>query len=320
MRADKKPVIIPIASGKGGSGKSVFAASLAIMLARRGASVVAADLDLGGSNLHTYLGLPNTNPGVGDYLKQQRQRLGDLIIPTDIKGLRFLPGDGKTPFMANISSQQRHLLLTQLQQIRADYLILDLGAGSALNTINLFGLARDGIVITTLDNASMMNALVFLRNFIFANILSLVADQPPIKKMLLDVYRRPANESNLSVEEIHRRIDRHDPRLARESRKRCELYRPRIIYNMADEAEELQVAGRIENTIKKNLSLRGSTMGLLYHDPAVRQAVRKNRVFMQNSPDTPYSRGLAAITKRIQQPAPGAPRLDNLIEEARGHQ
>ena len=58
--------IIPIASGKGGVGKSVITANLAVNLAERGYKVIAADLDLGGSNLHTCLGLDNNNPGIGD--------------------------------------------------------------------------------------------------------------------------------------------------------------------------------------------------------------------------------------------------------------
>ena len=47
--------IIPIASGKGGVGKSFLAANLAIALAKLGKQVIVADLDFGGSNLHTCL-------------------------------------------------------------------------------------------------------------------------------------------------------------------------------------------------------------------------------------------------------------------------
>jgi flagellar biosynthesis protein FlhG len=47
--------VIPIASGKGGVGKSLLAANLAIALGQSGADVVLADLDLGASNLHLIL-------------------------------------------------------------------------------------------------------------------------------------------------------------------------------------------------------------------------------------------------------------------------
>ncbi|MBQ5646286.1 MAG: P-loop NTPase, partial [Treponema sp.] len=44
--------IIPVASGKGGVGKSLLSANLAIALGQAGKKVVLVDLDLGASNLH----------------------------------------------------------------------------------------------------------------------------------------------------------------------------------------------------------------------------------------------------------------------------
>lgn len=312
-----RPEIIPIASGKGGVGKSHFAASLAIALARRGEPTVAVDLDLGGSNLHTYLGLPNTNPGVGDYLKRRLKDLQPLLVPGGIDNLRFLPGDGKTPFMANISSRQRLQLLDELQKIPARYLVVDLGAGSAINTMNLFGLASDGIVVTTLDTPALMNALVFLRNFMFANILSLAASQGPLRKLLLDAYRRSADGANLTVEEVYELIGKHDALLVRQIKQRLARFRPRFVYNMADQAEDIKVAQRIHGTLQKTLSLESDTLGLLFYDDAVRKAVRQNRVYLEHNPDTPYRRGLEAIVQRICKPETMAPSLETLIQQAR---
>ena len=49
--------IHPIAGGKGGTGKSFLAASLGTILAKQGKKILLVDLDLGASNLHTFLGL-----------------------------------------------------------------------------------------------------------------------------------------------------------------------------------------------------------------------------------------------------------------------
>ena len=82
--------IIPIASGKGGVGKSFLAANLAIALAKLGKQVIVADLDFGGSNLHTCLGLNNIYPGIGDFLRARYPKLKDLLVTTDDQNLKFL--------------------------------------------------------------------------------------------------------------------------------------------------------------------------------------------------------------------------------------
>jgi len=122
--------IIPIAAGKGGVGKSFLAANLAIALAELGHRTIAVDLDLGGCNLHSFLGLPNRFPGVGDFLKARSAQLEELLVPTQAPHLSFLPGDGKTPFMANIAYAQKVKLIYHIEKLRAEYIILDLGAGS----------------------------------------------------------------------------------------------------------------------------------------------------------------------------------------------
>lgn len=48
-----------IASGKGGTGKSMFAANFGAILAKKGYSTVILDLDLGLRNLDLYFGLEN---------------------------------------------------------------------------------------------------------------------------------------------------------------------------------------------------------------------------------------------------------------------
>ena len=51
--------VILIASGKGGTGKTFFAANLGALLAMRGKKVVLIDMDMGLRNLDLYLGLEN---------------------------------------------------------------------------------------------------------------------------------------------------------------------------------------------------------------------------------------------------------------------
>jgi hypothetical protein len=135
--ANSGAVIIPVASGKGGVGKTFIAANLALALAERGHRVVAVDLDFGGANLHSLLGISNRHAGIGDFLKARTAELEDLLVPAGAPNLSFLPGDGKTPFMANIAYAQKIKLMVRIRKLPADFILLDLGAGSSLGGIEI---------------------------------------------------------------------------------------------------------------------------------------------------------------------------------------
>ena len=149
-------------------GKTQIAANLAIALAQAGKSTVVVDLDLGGSNLHSHLGLPNRHAGLGDYLRARTADLKDLLVEMRVDGLRFIPGGSR--IMANIAYQQKRRLLRHLLAIEADYLVLDLSAGSSYNNLDFFALAPSGMLVTQPELPSLMNMLSFLKQHMLRRI------------------------------------------------------------------------------------------------------------------------------------------------------
>ena len=81
--------VISIASGKGGVGKSVIAANLALLLAKKGKRVTLADLDIGGADIHILFGLMNPPLTLTDFLNHRVERLEDIaqVLPVH-SGLR----------------------------------------------------------------------------------------------------------------------------------------------------------------------------------------------------------------------------------------
>ena len=69
-RSFGKPIVIAVGGAKGGIGKSI-SANLGIYLARKGRQTVLVDLDLGGANLHLYLGETRLPLTINDFLTQR---------------------------------------------------------------------------------------------------------------------------------------------------------------------------------------------------------------------------------------------------------
>ncbi|CAN2042155.1 CobQ/CobB/MinD/ParA nucleotide binding domain-containing protein [Candidatus Magnetomoraceae bacterium gMMP-15] len=295
----KKTTIIPIASGKGGVGKTFFSANLAIALASAGHSTVAMDLDLGGSNLHTYLGISNKYPGIGDYLKGKRKKFENLIVSTDIPNLKFIPGDGRTPFMANIPFEQRLILLKDIQRISARYVVLDLGAGSSFNTLNFFGLSHKAAIITTFESPAVMNFLMFLKNFIFRIISSIVRHNKKAFNMVIKEFKQPIKSKPLTVSFLIEKIADIDSELALRAKKACNYYRPRIFYNMGEHPDELKIYKKIDTALKESLSLEPVHFGFVFYDDLVRKAAKNHKIIMKDYPKSKASQSIKNIAKRI---------------------
>ncbi|RLC09374.1 MAG: MinD/ParA family protein [Deltaproteobacteria bacterium] len=296
---NKKATIIPIASGKGGVGKTVFAANLSIALAKLGYPTVAVDLDLGGSNLYSCLGIPNNYPGIGDYLKVRNVKLSDLIIQTGIPNLKFLPGDGKMPFTANISYNHRIALLKEIKKISSGYIVLDLGAGTVFNTLNFFAMSPRGIIVTTFETPSIMNFVMFLRNFIFRAISSVVSHDKKVLSMVAATFRRPTKSGPVTVSHLIDKIAEKDHRLASKAKELCDYYRPRIVFNMGDHPDELKILKKLSNTLKHGLSLEVDHFGYIPYDDTVRLVAKKREVLLTSHPESIVSESIGRIADRI---------------------
>lgn len=291
--------IIPIAAGKGGVGKSFLTANLAIALAQQGRQTLAVDMDLGGSNLHSFLGLANRHPGIGDYLQAKSGALESLLVPTGIDNLLFLPGDGKTPFMANIPFAQKVKLISHIKKLPAEYILLDLGAGSTFNTLDFFAVSKKGIIITTPEPPAIMNMLVFLKNFLLRSISRSLSQDHALRNFLRELYKRPMEGQMSSIRSLREEIAAENPEAAKIITEAYENCCPRIIFNLGEHPDELKVTGQISKSLETVLSLSVEYFGFIFNDPAVRQSVREQKALLPNWPECEAAENIYRIARRV---------------------
>lgn len=279
-------IIIPIASGKGGVGKSFLAANLSIALAELGKKVIAADLDFGGSNLHTCFGMHNTHPGIGDYLRARYGKLEDLLVKTNTDNLQFLAGDARSPFMANMHHAQKLRLVQNIRQLNCEFLILDLGSGSTFNTLDFFGMTRLGLLVTTPEHTSIMNMLTFLKLFAFRIIERTVPRNKSVEKKLRELYNLSVREGLLTVRNLLNEISAIDKEYAEKAKQNWSLYRPRIVFNKCEAPGDLELIKDLQNTLEENLMLHVDFFGCLYSDSAVPKTFYQRKPLNESAPSS----------------------------------
>ena len=298
---EEKKTIIPIAGGKGGVGKSLFVANLSLALSKAGHSTVCVDLDLGSSNLHTYLGLPNIYSGIGDFLKVKKVSLNDYLIETEFDNLKFLPGDGKSPFMANIPYAQKERLTREIKKIPARYILLDLGAGSTFNTLDFFGLSDQGIIISTFEYSAIMNVLMFLKNFILRKMRRLARSSKPAISVIDEICKGASTSDPITTDFVISKIRNVDREIAGEIEDFCSRCRPRFVFNMGENPEELKVLDSLHETIKERLSLDTEFIGFIFDDSHVKKSVKEKVPLLTYYSDSIAVEGIESIARRVEK-------------------
>lgn len=146
---------IAIANQKGGVGKTTTAVSLAHDLARRGYSVILADLDAQG-NCSACFGLAPT-PGL------YRLLLGDVALPDVLQevrpGLQLLASDSSTARLkvALAGEAYREGILAQaLEDAPADFVILDTSPGRDLLHDMAHHAAGEIVAAVALDHLALV--------------------------------------------------------------------------------------------------------------------------------------------------------------------
>ena len=148
---------IVIASGKGGTGKTMFAANLGVTLARQGHKTVLIDLDNGLRNLDLYLGMENNIVyDVNDVLTGVCRIRQALIKVKAFTGLSFMAA---SPQKSDGEITPLHIkVLCEKLKKKYDYIIIDAPAGIHDGMVLPTGGCVMAIIVLTPEYASLRNA------------------------------------------------------------------------------------------------------------------------------------------------------------------
>ncbi|MFQ5347441.1 MAG: MinD/ParA family protein [Rhodothalassiaceae bacterium] len=159
---------ITVASGKGGVGKTWLAASLAHLMAGKGARVLLFDGDLGLANIDIQLGLTPARD-IGDVLAGDCT-LAEAVLAYDAEdfgrgAFDVLAGRSGSGALGNLAPETLRGLRADLTRLAAryDHVILDLAAGIDPSVLTLS--QHRGVVLTVMspDPTSLTDAYAFIK-------------------------------------------------------------------------------------------------------------------------------------------------------------
>ncbi|MCX8084127.1 MAG: P-loop NTPase [Calditerrivibrio sp.] len=274
--------IISVASGKGGVGKSFFAANLAMSMKRVYDDILLVDGDLGGANLHTFVGLKAQGKGIYNFLKENF-RMEDVILKTPAN-VDFIGGSSDILGMAHINNFEKLKILNNLKRSNYRYIIMDLGAGTSYNMIDFFNFSDKKILIMNSEPTSIENSYGFLKIALYRKIERHLFKDPRLETICNKLRSRSMNYQ--MVDDILNELNKIDPRLSEEVINIVDNYKVGLILNMLKFKKELNIFYGFENVSKKYLRISVEKLGFLPYDLYVSESVKKLEPYYENTNDT----------------------------------
>lgn len=280
------PLIIAVGGGKGGVGKSVVSANLAVALARRGANVVAVDGDLGSANLHTMFAIDRPGLTMRALIEGKVRSLQEVVVATREPRLGLVPGNVALPGTANVMHSRKLKLLRHVRRLDADVVVLDCGAGVHFNVVDMYNTADTRLLVASPQLVSLQNAYGFTKAAIYRVIKQLARDQAE-----KDAVRHATVDSETErMGQLLDRLNAQAPEFARDVRQQIAHYDLAILGNQVGDRKELNPIHALARMVGDFLMLRVPVVGALRRSGRIHYSVTRREPFLTDKASDAESR------------------------------
>lgn len=285
--------LIAVAGGRGGVGASVVSVNLAVYLAQLGRRVTLVDADPSGAQLHTMLGvLPRQGKGKGEEAEEELP-----LLPTQVPGLVLLPQEYSATSTAPLRPGRKLRWLKGVRALDVDYVLFDLGAGTAQPALDLFLGADVGVIVVTPEPPSIEGAYRLVRALYQRKLRrALVKDR--YKGRLVE--RAQADLPPLpSPIDLVRGVARYETVLGELAASELSQLRPRLVVNEVRLRTDGDVGPAMVDLARRHLGVSFDYMGHVEQDDSVWLSVVRSRPLLVDSPTSKSARNIERIARRV---------------------
>ncbi|MGW8221094.1 MAG: AAA family ATPase [Syntrophobacteria bacterium] len=304
--------IYPIGGGKGGTGKSFIAASLGTTLAKQGKKILLVDLDLGASNLHTFLGLRKPRISLKQYLNKEVNDLNDVVLKTTQSNLSIISSSGCSLEIANLYYAQKLKIIRAINNLSYDYIFIDLGSGTHFNTLDFFLMSDQAILVTTPEPVSIENMFRFIKSLYLRKIKSVLKDYN--LNVICREYLNNIQDSQIvSFSNITDFVKKYDLENDTEIQKYIKHQNIGLVLNRFRWQVERQFIDKIANTCNKLLYFNYYPLGNISFDHKIDHAMMNSKVFVDEYSHTISAKEIFNISTQIINRAPAQVHSERLV-------
>jgi flagellar biosynthesis protein FlhG len=291
---------VAFGGGKGGIGKTFLSSNFAIFLAKKGKRTLIVDLDLGGANTHTYLGVQPSGPNLKDYLNSKVSSLEDVIGSTHISNLYLIKGLDDWSTDSKITHEKIEQLIAGLKNLDFDYIVFDLAAGTHSETIEFFLACNKQVIVTTPEPTSIENCYQFLKKA-FHRVIMDTSKELNCVEEITKLLNQKDRFNIKTPAQLVLFLEEKEPELGKVLKKKIQSIMPKIIINQARSHQDQILANSIEKICSQYFSMNCEGVGFINYDSAVWQSLRSLKPFQIEQTKSNTTNELSRVFEKLME-------------------
>lgn len=286
--------LVAIGGGRGGAGHSVLTVNLGVYLAQLGRKVVLVDADATCPALHSMLGV-EVPADADEQDPIEEEELNPLGTP--IQGLTLIPQKYSTGTTSPVRPGRKPRWARQLQNLDADYILIDLGAGTSPASLDLFAGADLGICVTSPDPPAVEGTYRFLRGLFQRKLRRLFIRDRHRARIVERVQKElPPLPSPLAVLRELLRYDRAIADLAAAELASITAY---LVTSSTKMRQDVELGRSMSEMAGRYLGSHAEDLGHVEQDDAIWLSVVRRRPLLLDNPSSKSGRNIERIARRM---------------------
>ena len=331
--------VIAVAGAKGGVGKTIVATNLGLYLATIGRDTVIVDADPSGASVHALFGADPPNPlptfrppsvvfaglrtnDADDRDDPNVRGAAPARIPTPPPGLGEIPKGPEAPRAVGFANlrvmhagldepyrgardvEARGDLVSRVWSLDAEFVVVDLGAGTHPDLLALFDRADVALYVTLPEPPAVEQTYRFARA-LYAHRARRDAPSEAARAFWDEVSREHAFPAPLDAIEAARGRGRAFVDWLEASRRKGALH---LVINQTRIRPDLELGDRMRSAAQRRLGLDLEYLGYIDYDDTVGSCTRRMHPLLAESPGTKASKSIERIARRVLALAAGKAR------------
>ncbi len=245
---------------------------------------------------------PKNGPG-----NKRVSTLDDILVSSKY-GPLLIGGDSSHLGASNIGFSRKLKLVRAIKEINADYVILDLGGDTSYNVIDFFLTADQGIILTTCDPASYLEAYNFIKVALYRKLSRLFGSESELKKekdvsleKLIEEFTQSPNVSRFKViDELMTEVAENHHHHFSLIREVVGSFSPLLLVNrVSSRCNVPQVVKRLQDVSRKMLSINIKYLGFLPQQTEIEVSARNLIPTITSHPGSMFAQGMQVVTNSL---------------------